>query len=180
MKIKTFTSGGEIDKAYVGIDPSLTGFAISLYSGSEYDVRVLKPESTGAERLYQLRTYVIEHLGNYEVADVYMEGLAFSQQSSSTSKLGELSGVIKEALYSSFSLRPVLVPPSTLKKYVAGTGRSVAKSLMMLQTYKKWGIELTDDNAADAYGLSRMCAGIADTVYEADVVMKMGDPKFRD
>ena len=181
MKIKQFATRDLTGEAvYVGIDPSLTGFAISVFHGTDYDIRVLTPASTGGQRLREIREYVIDFLRQYDVVDVFMEGLAFAAHSASASKLGELSGVLKEALYSEFGLLPALVPPTTLKKYVVGTGKSVTKSLMMLQTYKKWGVELTDDNAADAYGLSRMCSGQADTAYEAEIVLRMADEKYRD
>ncbi len=48
-----------------------------------------------------------------------------------------------------------IIAPGTLKKYVAGTGVA-KKELMLLKTYKKWGVEFSDNNLCDAYGLARM------------------------
>jgi hypothetical protein len=36
----------------------------------------------------------------------------------------------------------------TLKKYAAGKG-TAKKQEMLLQIYKRWGLEFNDDNAAD-------------------------------
>ena len=48
-----------------------------------------------------------------------------------------------------------VIAPGTLKKFVTGKGNS-KKDLMLLKTYKKWGVEFEDDNLCDAYGLARM------------------------
>jgi crossover junction endodeoxyribonuclease RuvC len=42
----------------------------------------------------------------------------------------------------------------TLKKYATGKGTS-KKQEMLLQIYKRWGVEFNDDNAADSYALAR-------------------------
>ncbi len=47
-----------------------------------------------------------------------------------------------------------IIAPGTLKKFVTGDGRA-KKDLMLLKVYKKWGVEFSDDNLADAYGLAR-------------------------
>jgi len=74
-----------------------------------------------------------------------------------------LGGIVKLSLYSYFNNRdgqyPLIVPPTNLKKYVTGKGNGVSKSQMLLQVYKKWGVEFNDDNAADSYGLAHLVAG---------------------
>ena len=75
---------------------------------------------------------------------------------------------------------PVQCPPSTLKKYVTGQGTKVAKNMMLLHTYKKWGVTFNDDNAADSYGLARIASKSADLAYEKAVLKTLSDPKFRD
>ena len=48
-----------------------------------------------------------------------------------------------------------IIAPGTLKKFVTGDGRC-KKDLILLKTYKKWGIEFSINDLADAYGLARM------------------------
>lgn len=181
VKTKTYGQMPESDHVSVGIDPSLTGFGICIYHPTGHYAEVWTPETRGAERLAELRSRLVStfgaRLGQYVVSDVAIEGTV--RQSASASVLGELSGVVKECLYTSFGTLPLIVPPMSLKKYVVGVGNQVTKSRMLLSVYKKWGAEFSDDNAADAYGLSRIAYGAADTAYEKQVIDKLDDPKFR-
>lgn len=69
---------------------------------------------------------------------------------------------------------PTVIAPSTLKKFVTGAGNSKGKNVMLLATYKKWGVEFSNDNLCDAYGLARLGAaltsGTSELAYERDVV----------
>ena len=74
---------------------------------------------------------------------------------------------------------PLKVPPMTLKKFAAGKGNA-KKQEMLLQIYKRWGVEFTDDNAADAYALARLISNTRINEVEKEVAEKMSDPKYRD
>ena len=105
-----------------------------------------------------------------------MEGYAYGAQMAHMA--GELGGMVKLSLIID-GVYPLIVAPSMLKKYVTGKGTGVQKNQMLLNIYKKWGIEFTDDNAADAYGLAKIASGWAETAYEKEVLEKLKDPKFR-
>jgi hypothetical protein len=75
---------------------------------------------------------------------------------------------------------PLIIPPTTLKKYVAGKGKDVKKSQMLLAVFKKWGVELTDDNAADSYSLARIASGYATVDYEKSIQGNLKDQKYRE
>jgi hypothetical protein len=51
---------------------------------------------------------------------------------------------------------------------------------MLLQIYKKWGVEFSDDNAADAYALARLSGKCGTTADEKAIILKMQDSKYRD
>lgn len=51
--------------------------------------------------------------------------------------------------------RVCVVPPTTLKKFVTGTGRC-EKSMMIREVWRLWEHEAADDNDADAYALRRL------------------------
>lgn len=178
--MKTFSSEDPPeDPIWMGIDQSLTGFAVCLLDDAgRYNIRVAQPKTRGVERLAELDEFLEDILTQTAyVQDVAMEGTVV--HSTSASVLGELAGVVKMRLHR-FGYSPLIVPPLTLKKFVVGNARNAAKSHMLLATYKRYGVELSDDNAADAYGLARIVRGSTITKVEADVVLKLADPKYRE
>jgi Holliday junction resolvasome RuvABC endonuclease subunit len=173
----------------IGIDQSLTGFAVTAFSLKDHSYYswVFKADGKGVDRLSSIKdfleTRVYELMVNgFTVTNVAMEGYAYG--TTLAHMAGELGAVVKLALYRSFENQaakyPLIVPPANLKKYVTGTGRGVQKQQMLLQIYKKWGIEFMDDNAADSYALARLAAGLADHAYEVEMVEKCKGPGFRE
>jgi crossover junction endodeoxyribonuclease RuvC len=67
----------------------------------------------------------------------------------------------------------------TLKKYAAGKG-TAKKQEMLMQIYKRFGVEFNDDNAADSYALARLAAGIHLNAVDKEIVDKIKDPQYRD
>ena len=179
MKIKTYESEtAPAPECYIGIDPSLTGFAIcALDAQGNYTVRVLSPRTRGPERLAELRDHVDTFLADYDIQDVAMEGTVV--RSSSASVLGEIAGVIKEYLFREHQVIPMSVPPMSLKKFVCGKGSGISKSQIMMSLLKRYKVELPDDNAADAYGIARIVRGTSTTVAETEVIMRLQDRKYR-
>lgn len=178
--MKTFGSPAELingGPVYVGIDQSYSGFAITILRGDNYWTTVYKSDKRGVDRLRDIQAYIMEVLVQFEIADVAMEGYAFGSQMANM--LGELGGVVKLTLLD-FGVYPLIVPPTNLKKYVTGKGQGVPKSQMLLYVYKKWGVEFTDDNAADSYALAKLVSGTASVGYEKEVYTKLQDPKFRE
>ncbi len=168
--------------AYVGIDPSLTGFAVSMLNSedlSKHYTGVYTSPHKGVMRLIDIERALAEFTDDLlEIKDVSMEGTVVRSQAASV--LGELSGVVKVWLARTCLIAPLKVPPTSLKKYVTGKGTGIQKNQMLLATFRAWGVEFTDDNAADAYGLARVAAGLAETQYRRDVLNVLDDSKFRD
>lgn len=174
----------------VGIDQSLTGFGLTLITmdGVHYESAVFGSAFRGVDRLYDIQGWLTKRLLRanvlgYEIADVAME--APVRASMAALLMGEVAAVtklvVRQEVLTGPGAYPLQVPPTILKKYVTGSGSTkVSKSQMLLQVYKKWGVEFTDDNAADSYGLARIAASIANTRYELDVITKMTDVRYRD
>jgi Holliday junction resolvasome RuvABC endonuclease subunit len=178
--LKVFTGDSLINittPVYVGIDQSYSGFAITLFNKESHRTTVYKSEKRGIDRLSDIQAHLIENLVNYSILDVAIEGYAFGSQMANM--LGELGGMVKLTLHD-FGIYPLIVPPTNLKKYVTGKGNGIPKSQMLLYVYKKWGVEFTDDNAADAYSLARLVSGSHTLSYEKEVYEKLQDPKFRE
>ena len=175
----TFPAG--LGPVVVGIDPSLTGFAVSLVSvadPSKQATYVYTSKKRGVERLVDIKNTLHWILEDATVVDVAIEGTVV--RSPSASVLGELSGVIKAYLFETHNLFPLQVPPMSLKKFVTGKGNGVQKNQILLHVYKKWNVEFSDDNAADAYSLARFVRGGHTLVYEKEVHTKIVTGKFRD
>lgn len=162
---------------YVGIDQSYSGFAITSLNESGYYTTVYKSDLRGIDRLADIRDHLRLMLDNCEIRDVAMEGYAFGSQMANM--LGELGGMVKLELRD-WSKYPLIVPPTSLKKYATGKGQGVSKSQIMLQVYKKWGAEFSDDNAADSYVLARIVSGTHTLEYEREIYEKLQDTKFRE
>lgn len=178
MKTLTFASENPVTgPVHVGIDQSLTGFAVcAIDADGNWAAQVWKPETRGSERLAQIRSKLLEYLDELDVIDVAMEAAIVVSRNGTV--LGELAGVVKEVLFTVFDRPPMAVPPTTLKKYVTGSGNA-SKSVIMMSLLKRYGVEIPDDNAADAYALSSICAGRSTTKYEAEAVLRVADPKYR-
>jgi Holliday junction resolvasome RuvABC endonuclease subunit len=182
----------------IGIDQSLTGFAfsaVSVESPSEHMTWVYKSPYSGVQRLDDIQNFLYERFEwlrerENTPIDVAMEGTVLASQAALV--LGELAATVKLFFFEHFFesnhyfpaldqiLRtPLQVPPMTLKKYATGKGTS-KKQEMLLQIYKRWGVEFNDDNAADAYALGRLSGKHAIDKVEQEVVDKITDVRYRD
>ena len=199
MPEKVFNGGLTPGKPVsVGIDQSLTGFALSVAEVddlSKHTTWVYKSDKTGVARLADIQWWLENKLDQLDkdgnrVQDIAMEGTVVA--SHSASKLGELAGVVKLTCWWYFDgiansrvpfpshLRaPLQVPPMTLKKFAAGKG-TAKKQEMLLQIYKRYGVEFNDDNAADAYALARVASGRSIDAVEEAIIEQLKDEKFRD
>lgn len=189
-KLKKFGPGTSYlaTRFAIGIDQSYSGFGITFMDmdSGAYETIVFKGESTGVERLVfindTLANLVDNRILRAKEIVVAMEGYAFGSQMANMA--GELGALVKLFCYVTFKglhgQYPYIVPPTVLKKYVAGKGTNVKKNEILLQVYKKWGQEFTDDNAADSYALAHLAAGRAQLAYEIAIYQQIKDPKYRE
>jgi Holliday junction resolvasome RuvABC endonuclease subunit len=177
---------GKPQDVYLGIDPSLTGFALTAVGMDAFESWEYKSGHRGVMRLMDISLWLsmkIEHLESkgFHVADAAIEDSVVHSHAAVV--LGELHGAVKIALYHALNdpgRLPLKVPPATVKKYATGRGNA-KKNEVMLSAYKHWGVEFTSDNLADSYVIARLCQGYATTTYQKEIVSKIhGDPKFRD
>jgi Holliday junction resolvasome RuvABC endonuclease subunit len=186
LSTKTFDGGlTRKEDVYIGIDQSLTGFGLTALSEDnplEFYTWVYKSPYFGIERLVDIKEWIgdtldyVQELGA-EILDVAIEGSVL--QSPAALKLGELAAIVKLELYERDKIFPLQVSPMTLKKFAAGKGNA-KKQEMLMQMYKRWNVEFTDDNAADSYALARLVSGNGTGVIEKAVITQMSDPKYRD
>lgn len=144
----------------VGIDPSYTESGIVVLdtdTGKLLKQKVIKTNNQLSE-IVRVRNIWnnIENLIENRIIDVVsLEGLAFNSHNKAH-QIGYLHFRIREYLKEYESHPKLIIPsPSQLKKFVTGKGQS-KKELVLLNTYKQWGIEFTNNNLADAYGLAQL------------------------
>jgi Holliday junction resolvasome RuvABC endonuclease subunit len=184
MTLKNF--GGKVSVTgsshlYLGIDQSYSGFACTLFStNGSYQTSVFKSDLRGIDRLIEIREHLKQVIETtpFPIEDIAMEDYAYAGMGK-VFHLGELGGMVKLVCRDA-GYYPLLVPPTSLKKYVTGKGTGIQKAQMLLYIYKKWGIEFTDDNAADSYALARLVAGAHGLAYEKEVYDKLQGADFRE
>ena len=153
---------------YYGVDLSLTGTGMVRLDEKAEIVETqlfesVKGDFSYEERISTIAEAVVQFVipGSHPSLDpspINIEGLAMGKK---VGKILELSALnyhcrIRLMLH---GYPYIITPPSTLKKFVIGKqpkGKGAKKELMLLHTFKKWGIEFSDNNLCDAYGLARM------------------------
>lgn len=174
---------------WLGIDPSYTGFGfIGLVVGDNIPggFGTLEGHTSfaaaefgkGGARLSRIYHYFTRFFGSlscqYQIRGVAIEGYApgakFNRE-----LLGELGGVVRLAVHDALHEvcpPPLIVPPSSLKKFATGKG-NVPKDNVLLAVYKKWGKEFKSNDLADAYTAARIAYAVdngAELAYEREVL----------
>ncbi len=148
---------------FIGVDLSFSGTGFVSLSD---DCSIITQQliSSSAKDCMEKRliyiTDAIMNLLNINTTDkffIFMEGLSFGSKGQSMLELGGLHYLLKTKLYSisSENISYETIPPTSLKKFITGSGQA-KKELMLLKVYKKFGIEFSDNNICDAYCLARL------------------------
>lgn len=190
-KDKLFGPGlsSKVKSVAIGIDQSYSGFGLTILNvdnPDEYLTIVFKAEQMHIDRLVWVQEKLSELLEkptyHAKSVTVAMEGYAFG--TTMAHMLGELGAIVKLTCYNELDgyegKYPYIIPPTTLKKYITGKGTGVQKNQILLNVYKKWGVEFNDDNAADSYALAMLAAGKGTLAYELEILEKIKGPNFRE
>lgn len=147
----------------VGLDLSLThtGYAIVQSDGTVLASGVIKSKPSGDKPLDETNRIVKIAETAMEKIDemlpdgpdlVIIEGLAFMAKGTSLVQLAGLNYIIR-ILLAEFRWPFMIVQPTTLKKFITGSGKG-DKDMMQMSVYKNYGFEASDNNEADAYSLA--------------------------
>lgn len=90
-------------------------------------------------------------LTQWAVSHVFVEGYGYAN-AHTLAVLVELGAMIRQVLHES-PARWEEVPPNVLKKFITGRGNA-KKDEIMLAVYKRFGIECSSNDEADAIGLA--------------------------
>lgn len=166
---------------YLGIDQSLqsTGVSVISHSGARLHLETITPKKqTGVVRLAFIRDALYEvllaHPGMKQAA---LEGYAYDVGAGRVFELGEVGGAMKMALHDA-AIPFVVVPPASLKLFVAGKG-SASKDQMREAVLRKWKEDIQQNDACDAYGLAQVARSfhltLGSTRDELEVLKKLKD-----
>lgn len=149
-------------RLYVGIDQSVVCTSFAILVNGEMIVKRFKTDLRGPKLLKYLYEGVWAELLNCKPTGVAIEGYAFGGKGK-VYTLGEVGGVIRLAAQQ-LETPLIQVPPTTLKKYISGTGKAT-KDIMIKEIYKNYDLDFNDNNDADAAGLAILAHEFYETEY---------------
>lgn len=175
-----------VEPVVIGLDGSLTNYGVAAYGleSGRHVVMLFRPKFRGARRLFEIWEMVSSVVNffeaNFEVCEYVLEGYSMGSKSRQHA-IGEGGAATKLALVMRYGggdpiAFPTLVAPQAVKKFATGKGNG-DKNVVIKRVYQKWGVDIDDDNLADAYVLSRIGAaltsGHTEHAYEAEVVASL-------
>jgi len=147
----------------IGIDLSLVGTGVVVLENGKFSKRELiksKPtvDGTPADEVKRIRGIVEQVkkiVDEYRPTIAVIEGLAFMARNSTA--LVQLSALnyMTRAMLMDYGIPFVIVAPTSLKKFITGNG-AAKKDVMLIETFKRYGVTILNDNEADAYGLAQV------------------------
>ncbi|MFA6325323.1 MAG: hypothetical protein WCX46_03820 [Candidatus Paceibacterota bacterium] len=158
-------------KYFCGLDLSLTGTGIAVLNdnGKIIATDLIKSKKTGdtplseLKRILDIRNRIFDSIYklNIDTTDsdiIYfaIEGLAFLAKGTSLVQLSALNYFIREAIILD-DCQFIIVAPTSLKRFATGKGNS-EKDHIILEAYKKYGVDNIDNNIADAIFLANIAS----------------------
>ena len=142
----------------MGLDPSTkTGFVwLESTDGESINVvasgEIQFAGEKGIRRIQSIGQRIADDLVGFQPDLVVVEGYGFANRHSLVIMV-EIGTVIRLALHEA-EIKWATAAPTQLKKFVSGKG-NMKKDGIMLEVYKQWGFEGTD-NECDAFGLAAL------------------------
>jgi Holliday junction resolvasome RuvABC endonuclease subunit len=174
--------------AVMGLDLSLTGCGVVVLSkkgkllvAERFQTSPITSAAPGKEpfhglrpsgafvgsseaRIHWLTKKIRKACKEHDVVFALIEDHAFAAKGRGKTVLGELHGVVKNALWKdevAFDLKT----PQTIKKHATGSGR--AEKIDMIFAAKAAGFDISDSDRADAWGAADMALRCYDELTEA-------------
>lgn len=162
--LKSPVSSGTI----IGIDPSLTGFAICSISNQditfrEYSSKAAKLIQDRMDRYEELLKEPLAFIQQNKPQLIVLEGYSYGSKGRGTITLGEFGGVLRYSLRS-YMDRLIEVPPTVLKKFTTGSG-NCSKDKMVSLASSKYRMVFNTNNEVDAFCLAKL--GMCLTGYDS-------------
>lgn len=115
------------------------------------DSEVLYNAKQPVLRLASIVQTIIEVAEQFDVKRVYVENYAFSMNSSSVTKLAEIGGAVKTALFLQRGLVAIPVSVMTVRSVVLGKGYGKIKKDALVKVVQGLGFTFDNDDIMDAF-----------------------------
>lgn len=166
----------------LGVDAKLTGTGIVVVGNGDIVYhKNIKSKKFGVPRLLEIETAVDIVIKEYAVDEVVIEDYAFSR-GFQAHQMGELGGILRR-IYHLAQVPWKVVGTNQLKQFASGKG-GTDKNLLLREVFKRWGVELPDDDQNDAFVLAIIGQALAKAArvpefmsqlpqFQIDVLMKL-------
>jgi Holliday junction resolvasome RuvABC endonuclease subunit len=163
---------------YLGLDLSLDGTGLVIID-DDYKIKVIEllhVEARETERLLFLEEEFLRIIDPYKnkIKLTAYETPAFRADGQQFS-MGEWAGLVKLNLFK-LGINVLKVAPTQLKKYVIGVGRG-DKSVIILDVYKNFGVEIRQNDQADAYVVARIAHDF-DFIFNQNKQLELTKPQI--
>ena len=158
-----------LEKIFIGLDPSFSGFGVYFSNDTNFCVETHKKYFNDEYNIEERISFILKRLFdsikelNIENKDIIVgiEGYSFGSHSSSLSMLHELVGNIKVQLFLK-GIKFYVIPPNSWKKFLFDNKFSAKhnKDNIIFKTYKKYGIEIMDNNICDAFNIMKFAQAV--------------------
>lgn len=152
----------------------------SLGRGESYYGWLLSPMPTGMlDRWKAIEGAIVACAENCH--QVLIEGYSFGSNMAYVRSGAELGGIVRYALRKMGHM-PIEVPPKTLKKFLTNSGNA-DKNQVLKEVYKRYHVDLPDDNMADAFGLAKFGQALSSTdelpAFQVEIIDGFKKPKVK-
>jgi Holliday junction resolvasome RuvABC endonuclease subunit len=166
---------------YLGVDQSLRSSGVAVISETHqaaYIGTIPTGKLAGVGRLAHVRDALRTVLAaEPTIKFAALEGYAYDVGVGRVFELGEVGAVVKLALHDA-GIPFLIVPPASLKLFVAGNGQA-NKEQMQQAVLKKWQYATAQDDECDAYGLAQVARAFhlnkGSTRSELEVLKRLRD-----
>jgi len=182
MDINNMSKSVKLVGPIMGIDPSLTGFAIyvtNIVGEPDYEVtfstKAVKNLADRVKRVRYLADNAAQIAEKYSPALCLIEGYAYGGKGRAGLSLAELGMLTRDRVIDKVGAL-VEIPPTVLKKFVTGKGNSnkIAVSTALTMRFQR---TFKSDDQADAFGLAQL-GRVTLKVLEADTKFQRESAKL--
>lgn len=155
----------------LGLDLSLTGTGVViLEDGKIIKQHLIKSKPVGDKpidelnRILKIVSDIKNEITGTMIHVAVIENLAFGvKNATSLTQLAALNYFVRNLLSHEcgYEIPFILVAPPSLKKFITGSGNA-KKDVMLIETFKRYGVTILDDNECDAYGLAQVGLALLD------------------
>lgn len=142
-------------KEILGIDPSFTATAVVSSSGEKYLFKS-NPKHTIPERIIYLWDSIEQIITELDDVIVGIEGFSFMSKGRAIGNMFGLGWFLRCMLYEN-GIEYYEIPPNSWKKFLFKSNfrKGVGKDHILLETYKRYGMDYFDNNLCDAFNIMK-------------------------